>query len=124
MEVTLHHCHLFASDIEKSIRFYQEMFGAQVIMDAEIGGSRNVLISIGKGLINFYDQPPRDTGRGAVHHLGIHTDDLEALVEHMKSKGYQFRKQITDLGILKYVMIEAPDNLLIELFETAQSEKG
>ena len=120
MEVTLHHCHLFASDIEKSISFYQEMFGAQVIMDAEIAGSRNVLISIGKGFINFYDQPPRDTGRGAVHHIGIHTDDLAALVEHMKSKGFQFRKQITDLGALKYVMVEAPDKLLIELFETAQ----
>ena len=60
MKVSLHHCLLFASDLDKSVRFYQEMFGAKVIMDEEIAGARNVLISIGSGFVNFYDQPPKD----------------------------------------------------------------
>ena len=118
MKVSLQHCHLFASDINESLRFYQEMFGAELIMDAEVAGARNVMISIGSGAINFYDQPPKDNGRGVVHHLGFETDDLEALVEHMKNKGFEFRKSITDLGILKYVMVAGPDNMLIELFQS------
>jgi len=35
----------------------------------------------------------------------------------MQNNGHKFRKQITDLGALKYVMMEGPDSLLIELFE-------
>ncbi len=115
----LHHAHLFASNLDESLRFYQEMFGGEVILDAEVAGSRNVLLRLGSAHINFYDQPPKEAGRGTVHHLGIRTDDLEKLVAHMKNKGFEFRKEITDLGVLKYVMAAGPDGLLLELFQTA-----
>lgn len=117
MKTTLHHVHLFASKLDESLRFYQEMFGAKIIFDLEMAGARNVLISIGGGKINFYDQPPRDQGEGILHHLGIETDDLEALVEHMKKKGYHFKKTIRDYGTWKYIMAEAPDSVLLELFQ-------
>ncbi len=117
MKTTLHHVHLFASDLEKSIQFYCDMFGAKVIFDRKMAGARNVLISIGTGKINFYDQRPKNQGRGVVHHLGIETNDLEGLVEHMKSKGYKFKKSIRNYGAWKYIMAEAPDNLLLELFQ-------
>jgi catechol 2,3-dioxygenase-like lactoylglutathione lyase family enzyme len=120
MKAALHHAHLFAADIDESLRFYCSMFGAEVLFDTEMAGSRNVMIAIGGGKLNFYDQPPRDAGRGPVHHLGIETDDLEALVERMKAKGVEFRKPIRDLGLWKYVMVEGPDGLLIELFEIAE----
>ena len=103
---------------EESVRFYQEMFGGEIIMDGEVAGSRNVLLRLGSGHINFYDQPPKDDGRGVLHHLGIRADDLEGLVRHMETKGFCFRKGITDLGALKYVMAAAPDGVLLELFET------
>jgi len=80
------------------------------------------MIAIGSSKINFYDQPPRDNGKGAVHHLGVETDDLEALVSHMKSKGFQFRKQIKNFGPLRYIMAEAPDNVLLELFEVVKEK--
>ena len=117
MRISLHHVHMFASNIDESIRFFREMFGAELLIDEEMAGARNVMISIGSGKINFYDQPPKDQGRGIVHHLGIETDDLEALVEQMRSKGYDFRKPIRDLGTWKYVMVEGPDHVLIELFQ-------
>ena len=117
MRISLHHVHMFASNIDESIRFFREMFGAELLIDKEMAGARNVMMSIGSGKINFYDQPPKDQGRGIVHHLGIETDDLEALVEQMQSKGYDFRKPIRDLGAWKYVMVEGPDHVLIELFQ-------
>lgn len=117
MRVSLHHAHLFASNMDESIGFYREMFGADVILDMEMAGARNVMISIGGGKINFYDQPPKDRGRGVVHHLGVETDDLEVLVEHMRSKGYNFGKPIRDLGTWKYIMAEGPDHVLIEIFQ-------
>ena len=114
----LHHAHLFARNLAASIRFYQEMFGAEVVLDDEVAGARNVLLRIGSAYLNFYDQPPKDTGRGVVHHLGIRTTDLAKLVRHMESHGFKFRKGITGVGRLKYVMAAGPDGVLLELFET------
>jgi catechol 2,3-dioxygenase-like lactoylglutathione lyase family enzyme len=122
MKANLHHAHLFASDIEKSINFYHEMFGAVVLFDMEMAGARNVMIAIGSSKINLYDQPPKDSGRGIVHHLGIETDNLEALVAHMKNKGFEFKKPIKNLGIWKYIMAEGPDHVLLELFEVVKDK--
>jgi catechol 2,3-dioxygenase-like lactoylglutathione lyase family enzyme len=113
----VHHAHLFASNIDASLKFYRDMFGAEILADIVMAGARNVFLAIGQGRLHFYDQPPKDQGRGAIHHLGIQTDDLEALVGHMKAKGVPFRKEITDFGFWKYVMAPAPDNVLLELFQ-------
>lgn len=117
METSFHHVHLFASDLEKTIEFYKEMFGAEILFEREMAGARNVLIDIGGGKINFYDQAPETKTGGIVDHLGIETDDLEALMEHMEKKGFEFENEVKDLGTLKYVMAEGPDNVTIELFE-------
>lgn len=122
MKTSLHHAHLFASNLDESIKFYQEMFGAEILFDLKMAGARNVMIAIGSSKINFYDQPPKDQGRGAIHHLGIETDDLEDLVIHMKNKGFQFIKEISNFGPLKYIMAAAPDNVLLELFEVVKDK--
>jgi len=118
MHCDFHHVHLFASDLDASIRFYMEMFGAEIVFDEIVAGARNVLIRIGSGRINFYDQPPRNKGLSTVHHLGIKTDDIFGLVAHMEERGYTFRSPIRDFGDLKYVMLEGPDKVLIEVFDT------
>jgi len=118
----VHHAHLFASSLDASLKFYQEMFGAEILADLNMAGARNVFLAIGQGRLHFYDQAPRDEGKGAIHHIGIQTDDLEALVAHMKARGFQFRKGISDFGFWKYVMVQAPDNVLLELFQIVKEK--
>ena len=113
----VHHVHLFASDIEKSLAFYKNFFGGIVVLDMEIAGARNVFMKVGTGRIHFYDQPPKMSGRGSIHHFGIQTDDVERDYQHMKSQGVEFNKTVVDLAFMKYIMVPAPDNVLIELFE-------
>jgi len=36
----------------------------------------------------------------------------------MEAKGYRFRRPIKDFGTMKYAMAAAPDDVLLELFET------
>ena len=117
MQNHVHHAHLFASDIEATLKFYREMFGGEILADLTMAGGRNIFLTVGEWRLHFYDQPPRDAGRGAIHHIGIQTDDLEGLVAHMKTKGVPFRKEIADFGFWKYVMAQAPDNVLLELFQ-------
>ena len=102
MKTSLHHAHLFTSNLDKSIKFYQDMFGAKLLFDLKMAGARNVMIQIGTSRINFYDQPPKDQGRRAIPHLGIETEDLEVLVANMKSKGFQFIRKINNLISLYY----------------------
>lgn len=120
--IRLHHVHLFASDLEASLDFYQRWFGAEVVGDETFAGARNVLVTIGDGRLNFYDQTPRERGRNAVHHLGIQTEDLASLVERMRAGGVTFRKPIAAVDGLRYVMVEGPDGVLIELFEADSTD--
>jgi catechol 2,3-dioxygenase-like lactoylglutathione lyase family enzyme len=113
----IHHVHIFASDIDESIHFYEDFFGAELILDAELAGARNVFMRVGKGRLHLYDQPPKHSGSGSIHHFGIQTDDIEGMVGQMKAKGVEFKKGISDFGFWKYVMVPAPDHILIELFE-------
>lgn len=113
----VHHVYLFASDIEKSLAFYQAFFDGEIILDMEIAGARNVFMKVGIGRIHFYDQPPKMSGAGSIHHFGVQTDDVERDYQRMKTEGVAFNKPVIDLGYMKYIMVPAPDNVLIELFE-------
>jgi catechol 2,3-dioxygenase-like lactoylglutathione lyase family enzyme len=124
VRIDLDHAHLFASDVDETVRWWSDMLGARVVFDLEIAGARNIRLAVGRGFINLYDQPPRVIGPGSVHHLGIQTDDLKALVASMESKGFHFRRPIKDFGIMKYVMAAAPDNVLLELFQTTEMMPG
>ncbi len=115
----LDHTHLFCSDVEETVDFFSRMFGGRVTMDEDdLAGARNVRIEVGGGAIHLYDQPPRGSERLLVHHVGIRTDDLVGLVAHMSAEGYEFRDEISEHPTFKYVMVEAPDGLLLELYET------
>lgn len=116
MRLRLHHTHIFASDLERSVKFWQDMFGAKVLYDRGIA-ARTVLIGIGSGRLNIYDQPPREGVGGAYHHIGVQTDDLDALIKHMQGKGFRFEGEVKDFVYMRYIMAMAPDNILVELFE-------
>jgi catechol 2,3-dioxygenase-like lactoylglutathione lyase family enzyme len=114
--LSLHHVHLFASDVDRTIAFWREHFGAVVQLDASYAGARNVFLRVGEGRLHLYDQPPRHAGAGTVHHLGIETDELDALTTRLRAAG------VSVTGIRRhpegdYAMAQAPDGLLLELFQ-------
>jgi catechol 2,3-dioxygenase-like lactoylglutathione lyase family enzyme len=114
--LSLHHTHLFASDVDRTLTFWRDQFGAVVIMDTTFAGVRNVFLRVGEGRLHLYDQPPRHPGAGTVHHLGIETDELNALVDRLKAAGVS----VTDVrrhAEGDYAMAQAPDGLLLELFQ-------
>jgi catechol 2,3-dioxygenase-like lactoylglutathione lyase family enzyme len=117
----VHHVHLFASDINMSLDFYKTFFGGEIIADFEAAGARNIFMRVGTGRIHFYDQAPKNPGRASIHHFGIQTDDVERDYALMKAQGVSFIKDVVDLGIWKYIMVPAPDDVLIELFEVNQA---
>ncbi len=118
----LHHVHIYAADLARSTAFYEDNFGGRVILDAELADARNVFMRIGSGRLHFYDQAPKHKLRGNIHHFGIQTDDIGAVVARLKSNGVTLKKDVTDLGFWKYIMVPAPDDILIELFEVDKQQ--
>jgi len=86
-------------------------------------GTRNVFMSIGSGKLHFYAQSPRDNKRNAFHHLGMQVSDLHGLHKKMEGGGYKFRQPIKSSQDGSYLMVEAPDGVLIELFEPGPDRK-
>ena len=113
----LHHTHIFASDIERTLAWWQRHLGARILFDGVHAGSRNVLIGIGTGRLNIYDQPPRNAGRGAVHHVGVRVAGLRAVWMRPQAEGVTSPNGMREHDGWRYVMIAAPDDLLVELFE-------
>ena len=113
----LHHTHIFASDIDRTIAWWRRHLGARILFDGENAGSRNVMLGIGRGRLNIYDQPPRDQGRGAVHHIGVRVKDLRTVWARLRAEGIASPNGLREHDGWRYVMIAAPDNLLVELFE-------
>jgi catechol 2,3-dioxygenase-like lactoylglutathione lyase family enzyme len=118
----IHHVHIFASDLQKSLDFYEKAFDGKIIIDLDMAGARNVFMRIGNGRLHFYDQPPKYPGRGNIHHFGIQTDNLEEGYNRLVSMGVPFNKGISDFGFWKYIMVPAPDDILIEYFEVNKSQ--
>ena len=121
--ISLDHAHLFASDLVATIMFFTKCFDAEVIWDEEAAGVRNVRIQIGSSFIHLYDQAPKAPRGGAIHHLGIETEDLEGLLVRLKSLGVTWKNEIKEENKFKYVMVVGPDDLLIELFECKEPER-
>jgi len=123
MHVGLDHVHIFSSNVSATIEFFCIMFGAKVVWDEEAAGVRNVRLALGNAFVQIYDQPPKAPRGGAVHHVGIETDDLDALVSRMKDQGFRFRNPIRDEPKFRYVMISGPDDLLMELFQCREPDR-
>lgn len=115
--IDLHHTHLFASNIETTVAWWTRHLHAKVVFDEVLAGARNVFLAVGTGRLHIYDQSPRDEGRGAVHHLGVRVTNLKGEWQRLRHEGVASPNGLREFGEWRYVMIAAPDNILVELFE-------
>ncbi len=117
MPIDLHHVHLFASDIDATVEWWSRHLNARIIFDQGLAGARNVFLAVGTGRLHIYDQAPRDNGRGAVHHLGVRVSDLRVVWGRLSATGVSSPNGLREHDGWRYVMISAPDGVLVELFE-------
>jgi len=89
----VHHMALICSDVERTVRFYQEMLGfplIEVMENRDYPGSTHFFHDIGNGnLLAFFDFPGLDLGPygevlGGLHHLAISVSPDRW--QHLKTK--------------------------------------
>lgn len=116
-KASVHHTHLMASDLEISLEFYRKWFNAVVVADFDYAGARNVFVAVGSGRLHFYDKAPKTTERNAVNHVGLAIEGLDALAIAMEEAGMLLPKGVQRFPDGNYLMVQAPDGVLLELFE-------
>jgi catechol 2,3-dioxygenase-like lactoylglutathione lyase family enzyme len=79
----LHHTALICTDVERTVRFYQDVLGfplTEIVENRDYAGSSHFFFDIGHGnLLAFFDLPGLDLGEyaevlGGLHHLAISVD--------------------------------------------------
>jgi catechol 2,3-dioxygenase-like lactoylglutathione lyase family enzyme len=79
----LHHTALLCADVERTVRFYQDVLGfplTEMVENRDYAGSTHFFFDIGHGnLLAFFDLPGLDLGEyaevlGGLHHLAISVD--------------------------------------------------
>ncbi|HEY5844734.1 MAG TPA: VOC family protein, partial [Mycobacterium sp.] len=95
----LHHTALLAGDVERTIRFYQDLLEfplTELIENRDYAGSSHFFFDIGNGnLLAFFDFPGLDVGPyqevlGGLHHMAISVEP---------AKWERLRGKLTDAGV-------------------------
>jgi catechol 2,3-dioxygenase-like lactoylglutathione lyase family enzyme len=124
----LHHTALISSDVERTVRFYQDVLGfplTELIENRDYPGSSHFFFDIGNGnLVAFFDFPGLDVGPyaevlGGLHHMAISVapDRWQQLVERLTEAGVPHE---VHSGVSVY--FRDPDGARIELISDPLGE--
>ena len=100
----LHHCALLCADVERTVRFYQDVLEfplTEIFENRDFAGSNHFFFDIGNGnLLAFFDLPGLDLGPyaevlGGLHHLAISVEPerWERLKGNLTKAGVDYQSE-------------------------------
>ena len=117
------HIHIRSREPMATARYFNNMFGAEILESVQTDGQSRVDIEI-NGLIVFLAQADTSTPDGptdpyvGLDHFGLRVDNLDTAAADLKSKGAEFSMEPKDLRPgLRIAFVRAPGDVRIELLE-------
>lgn len=106
----LNHVSLFVPNVQKSVEFYQGLFGMPVLTRQDPG----VNLNAGAGFVGIYPAQ-RGASSGSINHLCLALEgfDAEAVLETLTSRGVKARIRVR--GDTKELYFTDPDNISVQL---------
>jgi catechol 2,3-dioxygenase-like lactoylglutathione lyase family enzyme len=118
------HVHLRSPDPEETARYYEKMFGAEIIRSVQSDGRERIDLNLG-GLTVFIAKadpdkvgaPPEPPFQG-LEHLGLAVHPIDEAVAELKKKGAEVTREPTTIrpGV-RIAFIRGPQNVHIELLD-------
>jgi len=120
----IHHAALICSDVETTIRFYQDVLGfplVELVENRDYHGSSHFFFDLGnQTLLGFFDFPglglePGVEAIGGVQHIAISMprEEWEQAQKRLEAAGVTYAGP--DLGIEESMYLKDPDGIQIEL---------
>ncbi len=121
------HTMIRVGDLDKSIRFYTDIFNMRLLRQKEYPAGRFTLAFVGYGdesenaaieLTYNWDTSSYDLGNG-FGHIAIAVDDAYAACEAIKAKGGQVVREAGPMkhGTTVIAFVKDPDGYMIELIQ-------
>ena len=130
----LDHIHIYCSDPDTSVRFYTDVFEAEMLGKAygsdggvryflRLGGLAFVLAPYPLGtepnISTVYRDGIYERGYG-VGHFGLHVDNVDEAVESVRQRGVKILAEPREFSGARFAYVAAPDGVIIELLEHRQ----
>jgi lactoylglutathione lyase len=124
MTFTYDHIHLRSPDPEKTAKYYQHMFGAEIIrsmqegaprIDLKLGGQNIFIAPVAK---DSGVNPPPVTPYQGLDHFGLRVTDIDKVVADLKAKGAEFTMELNQpRPNIRICFIRGPEGVSIEVLE-------
>lgn len=82
--VRLNHVSVYATDLEASARFYEELFGLERIPTPDFGATKVLWLRLGDQQLHLFH---RETEAPPFHHFAIDVDDFERTYLEARKRG-------------------------------------
>lgn len=125
---TYDHIHLRSPDPEATAKWYEHMFGAQIMRTMQ-GGSARIDLKLG-GMDIFIApvspgsavNPPPVTPYQGLDHFGLSVTGIDAVAAELKAKGAEFTMEPTEIrpGV-RICFVRGPQGVSIEVLERTAS---
>ena len=128
------HIAISTQDVDKTARFYIDVFGMKEISKIDSPGARGYFLSDGDinlAILNFKNDAVAGVERGkdysGIHHIGFQVESLEAIAEKLAAAGSQPRDDVNQaLGVGQRghqhgnveVKYSGPDGVMLDVSQT------
>ena len=118
------HVHLRSPNPDETARYYEKMFGAEIIRSVQSDGRERIDLNLG-GLTVFIAKvdadkvgPPPEPPFQGLEHIGLTVHPIDEAVAELKKKGAEVTREPTTIrpGV-RIAFIRGPQNVHIELLD-------
>jgi catechol 2,3-dioxygenase-like lactoylglutathione lyase family enzyme len=121
---TCDHMHLRSPDPEATAKYYEKMFGAEIVRTTQGGETRIDLklggmdIFIAPVAANSKVNPPPATPYQGLDHFGLSVTNIEEVVAELKVKGAEFTMELNEVRPGVFIsFVRGPQGVSIEVLE-------
>jgi catechol 2,3-dioxygenase-like lactoylglutathione lyase family enzyme len=128
------HIALSTQDVDRTAKFYIDVFGMKEIARIDGPGARGYYLSDGDinlAILNFKSDAVAGAERGkdwsGIHHIGFQVESLEAIAERLAAAGSEPRHDVNEALGVGYgrrehgnveVKYNGPDGVMVDVSET------
>ena len=116
------HVEITSGDLERSIRFYKEVFGFALkerIKPSSPEIKEIAFLTLGDTMLEVLSiknsAPPPQGPQVGFRSMAIEVDDMDRAIEYLKGKGVEVLREPVKIGTSKRAEILDPDGLSVEL---------
>jgi len=116
MAISVQHVHLKTRDVQKTIQYYQENYGATVKAEIPGRGWQLDLHGLQLNVTGIISEQNHEQYYG-IEHMAVTTDDFTGLLTKLRGNGVAILEELKGSSGNRVAFVQAPDGAQMEIIE-------